>query len=328
MTSTSGPNGKFAIVAELDLGADRDGRLEDERLALLRLEDLHVGVGQGQDVLLDQGLAVDVLHEVVDGLVEDDARAEVALEHRAGRLARPEAGDAGPPGEGADRLVEGLVQALGRDLDLEQDGRLRGSGSGDVHRPRSIGRAPPRRPSRPAPGAGRRERGRTSTPLTRHRLLRPARLPFRHSPVAVESSAPGRAGRPSRGVRVVRSRLPGPRRCPRDRVRGRARMASRRSWNERGSGANRKSAAVLAPRWTRGWKRLNRMRLRRSLRDFWACWAYAAKSRSRVPRTLAAVGAHLAQGLLDLVGQHRLGQRGVLAADQPVDPARRCAAGP
>ena len=31
--------------------------------------------------------------------------------------------------------------------------------------------------------AGRRGRGRTDTPLTRHRLLRPARLPFRHSPV-------------------------------------------------------------------------------------------------------------------------------------------------
>ena len=34
------------VVAELDLGADLDGRLEDERLALLGLDDLDVGVGQ------------------------------------------------------------------------------------------------------------------------------------------------------------------------------------------------------------------------------------------------------------------------------------------
>ena len=53
-------------------------------------------------------------------------------------------------------------------------------------------------PATPTFEACRRERGRTSTPLTRHRLLRPARLPFRHSPAA-KSSAPrspcGGAGR-------------------------------------------------------------------------------------------------------------------------------------
>ena len=46
------------VVAERDLGADLDRRLEDERLALLGLHDLDVGVGQRQDVLLDEGLAV------------------------------------------------------------------------------------------------------------------------------------------------------------------------------------------------------------------------------------------------------------------------------
>ena len=38
------------------------------------------------------------------------------------------------------------------------------------------------------PTIGRRERGRTSTLLTQHRLLRPARLPFRHSPSGRQSS--------------------------------------------------------------------------------------------------------------------------------------------
>ena len=132
-------------------GPDRDGRLEDERLALLGLDDLHVGVGQGQDVLLDERLAIGVLHQVVDRLVEDDARAEVALEDRSRRLAGPEAGDAGPAGEGADGRVKGRVQALGGDLDLEQDGRLGGGGPGDLHRPRSIGRVGPG--SRSGPGS-------------------------------------------------------------------------------------------------------------------------------------------------------------------------------
>ena len=61
MASISGAEVEVAVVAELDLGADRDGRLEDERLALLGLDDLDVGVGQRHDVLLDEGLAVGVL---------------------------------------------------------------------------------------------------------------------------------------------------------------------------------------------------------------------------------------------------------------------------
>ena len=54
------------------------------------------------------------------------------------------------------------------------------------------------RTGRPRGGrcAGGRGRGRTSTPLTRHRLLRPARLPFRHSPSAKSSGRPRRATPP------------------------------------------------------------------------------------------------------------------------------------
>ncbi len=134
---------------------------------------------------------------MLDGLVEDDAGAEVALEDGSRRLARAEAGDAGPPGEGADGIVDGAVETLGRQLDLELDGRLGGGGSGDLHRPRSIGGdrrsgGSGRRQRRVRAGGrgGRRERGRTSTPLTRHRLLRPARLPFRHSPAGSQCNDP------------------------------------------------------------------------------------------------------------------------------------------
>ena len=100
-----GPEVEVLVVAELDLGADLDGRLEDERLALLGLDDLDVGVGQRQDLLLDEGLAVGVLDEVLDGLVEDRARPEVPLEDGARRLARPEAGDARPARQPADGVV-------------------------------------------------------------------------------------------------------------------------------------------------------------------------------------------------------------------------------
>ena len=52
---------------------------------------------------LDEGLAVGVLDEVLDGLVEDGAGAEVPLEDRARRLARAEARDARPARRGGGR---------------------------------------------------------------------------------------------------------------------------------------------------------------------------------------------------------------------------------
>ena len=65
------------VVAELDLRADLDGRREDDRLALLGLDDLDVGVRQRQDRLLDERLAVGVVDEVLDRLVEDAAGPEL-----------------------------------------------------------------------------------------------------------------------------------------------------------------------------------------------------------------------------------------------------------
>ena len=76
-------------------------------------DDVDVGVGQRQDLLLDEGLAVGVLDEVLDGLVEDRAGAEVALEDRARRLARTEAGDPRPAREAADGVIDGAAEAFG-----------------------------------------------------------------------------------------------------------------------------------------------------------------------------------------------------------------------
>ena len=100
------------VVAELHFRPNRNGRLEDERLALLGLDDFDVGVRQREDVLLDERLAIGVLHQVIDGLVHDDAGTEVPLQDGARRLARAEAGDPGPAREGADGRVERAVESI------------------------------------------------------------------------------------------------------------------------------------------------------------------------------------------------------------------------
>ena len=180
------------VVAELDLRADLDGRLEAQRLALDRLDDLDVRVRQRDDVLLDDRLAVGVLDEVLDGLVEHRAGPEDALEDRPRGLAGPEAGDPGAPGQAADGVADGAVELVGGDLDLEEHRAVGSGGGSHLHRRASIGWVAGARPRR---CGGRRGRGRTDTPLTGHRLLRPARLPFRHSP-SRECRIPGEsAGR-------------------------------------------------------------------------------------------------------------------------------------
>ena len=135
-----GPEVEIAEVAQLDLRADGDGRREDDGLAFLRLDDVDVGVGDRQDLLLDERCAVGVLDQVLDRLVEDCAGTEHPLEDGSGRLAGPEAGNPGPPGEAPNGVVDGAVQALRGELDLELDGALRRGRGGDVHGPRSIGR--------------------------------------------------------------------------------------------------------------------------------------------------------------------------------------------
>ena len=150
-----GPEVEVLVVAELDLRADLDGRLEDERHPLLGLDDVDVGVRERDDVLGDERVAVRVLDEVVDGVVEDRARTEVSLQDGAGRLARTEAGDAGALGEVPDGLVHGAADALRWDLDLEEDGGLGAWGLGDLHRPGSIRATPDRGRMSGSPGPTR-----------------------------------------------------------------------------------------------------------------------------------------------------------------------------
>src|SRR6185295_3070432 len=97
---------------ELDLRANLDRRLEDDRLALLRLDDLDVRVRQRQDRLVDERLAIGIVDEVLDGLLEDDSGPERALEHRARSLAWAKARDARAARQPPDGVVDGTAQAL------------------------------------------------------------------------------------------------------------------------------------------------------------------------------------------------------------------------
>ena len=134
-----GPEVEVLVVAELDLRADRTVALKTSGLPSSAWTISTSAFASGRMSSLDERLAVGVLDQVLDGLVEDDARAERSLEDGARRLAGPEARHAGAAREPADGIADRAVEAIRGKLDLELDGRLGGRGPGDLHRPRSIG---------------------------------------------------------------------------------------------------------------------------------------------------------------------------------------------
>ena len=89
----------------------------------------------GRIVLLDERLAIGRLDEVLDGVVEDRARAEHALEDRSRRLARSEARDTRAAREVRHGIADRAVEAVGRDLDTQLDGGVGPGRGGDLHRP-------------------------------------------------------------------------------------------------------------------------------------------------------------------------------------------------
>ena len=144
-----GPEVEVLVVAELDLGRHLDGRLEDERLALLGLDDLDIGVRQRQEVLLDHRLAI--------GVARPGARPPrrgstpgPRWRSRTGRGALPgrKPGTRVPRDRRRTASSMARLSRSGRKLDLEQDGGFGAGGGGDLHRPSSIRGSPAGEPLR------------------------------------------------------------------------------------------------------------------------------------------------------------------------------------
>ena len=124
------------------------------------------------DLGLVERTIVGIADEVVDRLGQDAAATDEAVDHLARRLARPEAGHLGALGDVPVRGREMPVDLVGGDLDLE-----------DHLRPRlGSRRYGDQVSSQCVDAAAWWARRDSNSHVLRHRLLRPARLPFRHSP--------------------------------------------------------------------------------------------------------------------------------------------------
>jgi hypothetical protein len=106
-------------IAERHVGANRNDRLEDDRLAFLALHHLDVWRRQGCEVLIDDGLAIGVVDKLIKRLLENRSRTENALEHDSRGLPRAKTGDTGLAREPPDGLADGAIESLGREIELE-----------------------------------------------------------------------------------------------------------------------------------------------------------------------------------------------------------------
>ena len=96
------------------------------------------GASMASTSLLGEGLGVVLGQGVVQRLLAPDLGAQPALEHLAGRLAGPEAGDADLAGDLAEGVVDRLVELVLVDLDGELDLVSLEGRDGGLHRGVSV----------------------------------------------------------------------------------------------------------------------------------------------------------------------------------------------
>ena len=112
---------------EVVVAADRDHRphldhgVEGDRSLVLARGDLDLRRGDHVDVVLAHRLRVVRRERVAQRLFATDVLAELRLEHAAGRLAGPEAGEADLAGDAAEGGVEVLFELRLVDLDGDLD---------------------------------------------------------------------------------------------------------------------------------------------------------------------------------------------------------------
>ncbi len=94
-------------VGNGDLGADVDLGGELDRLVVVDPGDLDLGLGQGLEVVRLQRLDVLLRDDLVDRLLEHGTAPDLAVDHRRGHLAAPEAGHVDLLGDGPCRPCRG-----------------------------------------------------------------------------------------------------------------------------------------------------------------------------------------------------------------------------
>ena len=117
------------VVGQLELGAhvdlDGDEQVAGEVLLARPLGDVGLGASEGADLLLLGGLAVEAVeafaHRVVEHLGASDALVDDGRRH----LALAEAGDVHRLGDVLVRVIDGGLQLIGGDGDVELDARGR-----------------------------------------------------------------------------------------------------------------------------------------------------------------------------------------------------------
>ncbi len=113
--------GQRREVRQVELGAHVDLGGELDQVAVLQLGHLDLGLGQRVQVVLRDGLAVELRQRVVQRLLDDGPAAEPLVDHHRRHLALAEAGDVHRLRDLAVGLVQAGLEVVERHLDDELD---------------------------------------------------------------------------------------------------------------------------------------------------------------------------------------------------------------
>ena len=112
-------NGDGGDVRQIEVRTNVHLGSELDDLAILQLGHLDLGLAQGNDRVLLDGLAVSSRESVVDGLLKDDPATETLVDNRSGHLSLAEAGNVHLVGDILVSLVKAGLQFIEGHLDRE-----------------------------------------------------------------------------------------------------------------------------------------------------------------------------------------------------------------
>ena len=105
--------GNLEVRTHVHLGGELD------EFTILQLGDVDLGLVQGNDLVVLDGLVVGLRESIVDGLLQHGAAAEALVNHRGGNLALAKAGNAHLGGDVLVGLVESGLELIKRHRDGE-----------------------------------------------------------------------------------------------------------------------------------------------------------------------------------------------------------------